>query len=100
MDRIPVLPIPQVKHHLVDPVAAFGDLLASSPTTYPDRSLLTIRATKGPIIVTVAMLAQGLKIMLEALEMNPKLCFLHSMRRGGATAPYREGVTQIDIKHH
>ena len=44
------------------------------------------------------MLVQGLKIMLDILKLDKKLYSLHSLRRGGATATYGEGVGQIDIK--
>ena len=38
---VPVLPIPEVHGHLADPVAAYHQLVAASPTTFPDQPLFT-----------------------------------------------------------
>ena len=98
--KSPVLPIPQVKPHPLDLVAAYTELLATSPIIHPNQPLLTMRAAKGPITLTVPMLFQRLKIKLDPLELDTKLYSLHSLRIGGATATYREGVGQMDIKLH
>ena len=50
--------------------------------------------------MTVKILAHALSIMLQALCLDYKLYFLHSLRRGGATAAYRQGAQQMAIKTH
>ena len=57
-------------------------------------------AAKDLTTVTVSMLVQGLKIMLDALNMDTKLYSLNSLGRVGATADYRVGVGQMDLKWH
>ena len=71
---------PKVKHHLSDHLATYRELLATSPITYPNQPLLTMGAAKDLTTVTVSKLVQGLKIMLGALNMDAKLCSLHSLR--------------------
>ena len=57
-----------------------------------------MQVAKGHTTVTVPVLGQGVKIMIYALELDTKLYSLHSLRRGGAIATYRETVGQMDIK--
>ena len=60
------------------------ELLTTCPTTHPNQPLLTMDAGKDATIVTVPMLVQGLKIMLDTLNMDTKHFYsLHSLRRRG-----------------
>ena len=50
--------------------------------------------------VTVEMLAEALRVMLAALEMDYSSHSLHSLRREGAVAAYHSRIDQLDIKRH
>ena len=97
--RVPVLPILEVPGHPVNPVAAYCLPLTSSPTTLMDQPLLTYLHHGCCTIVTVPILSQALSALIHApLSFNASLFSLHSLCRGGATAAYRQGLDQIDIK--
>ena len=51
-------------------------------------------------MVTIPMLAQTFRLLLEALNLDPGLYILHSLRRGGAMAAYKGGLDQLDIRCH
>jgi hypothetical protein len=85
----------------MDPVQAYKHLLAVSPTVHPSQPLLSLPAKHGNIaMVTSRSLAIALKRLIVALELQPKLYSLHSLRRGGATSSYNAGVAYTDIKRH
>ncbi len=93
--------LPLLSGHPADPVAAHEALLQASPTTGDDQPLLTYNTTKGSTaIVTIPKLAQALADMLEVLGLPATRYSLHSLRRGGATAAYKEGVTPEAVKRH
>ena len=74
-----MLPIPEVKGHPINQVAAYADLLTASPTFHPNEPLLTIGSGKSKTVVTLPMLANGLRTMLDALCLDTSLCSLHSL---------------------
>ena len=49
-------------------------------------------------MVSVPCLSRALAALLHHLGHDAGLFSLHSLRRGGATAEYRQGLDQIDIK--
>ena len=81
--RSPVLPIPDVKDHLSEPLADNKELLTPSPTTYPNQPLLTMSVTKRPTMIIVPMLVQRLKIILDALNMDTTGYSLQNLRQEG-----------------
>ena len=96
----PVIPIAHVMGHPADPVQAYQDLLAASPTTHPNQPLLTFNSGGSRMAVIIPMLVSSLNILLEALLMDTSLYSLHILHKGGATAAYRGGTDQIDIKRY
>jgi hypothetical protein len=100
MDNLPLVPLPHLHQHPADPVAAYHQLLASSPTLHEDQPLLTVQEQGVPVIVTSTTLSQTLKTLLTALDMDPSSYSLHSLRRGGATTAYLAGVDQLHVKRH
>ena len=93
-----VNPIPRVHGHPVDPVKAYLDLLAASPTTYPNQPLLTFSDGGTTTVMTIPMLARAFNILLEALPLDPGHYTLHSLIWGSATAAYKGGSDQLDVK--
>ena len=96
----PVIPIPSIQGHPADPVKAYLDLLAASPTSHPNQPLLTITSGGTTMIVTMPTLVKAFSILLEALRLDTCLYSLHSLRWGGVTAAYWGSTDQIDIKRH
>ena len=96
----PVIPIQRVHEHPMDPVKAYLNLLAASPTTRPNQPILTISVRGTTMVVTISMLPRAFNILLEALHLDPGLYSLHSLRRGSGMAAYRIGTDQLDIKRH
>ena len=96
--RAPVLLIPDVPGHPADPVAAYHLLFIASPTTSPDQLLLSYLQQGHRTMVTVPILSQALASLLHDLGYDAGLFSLHSLCRGGATAAYRQGLDQINIK--
>ena len=90
-------PIPAVPNHPTDPVAAYSHLLTSSPTISADQPLLTYIHQGRHTTFTVPMLSQAMSALLEALGLDAGPFSLHSLRRGGAMAVYRQGLDHIDI---
>ena len=52
------------------------------------------------MVITVLMLASAFSAMIGALDLDPALYSLHSLRRGRATAVHRQGLHQEVIKRH
>ena len=100
MDKTPLVAIPQLQGQATDPLAAYKDLLAVSPTTKNNQPLLTMVSKGKTVAVTSGALGRALRIMVAELGYDTKLYSLHSLRRGGATAAYRDGVDTLDIKRH
>ena len=85
----PVIPIPEVKGHLADPVKAY-----SLPTTHHNQALIIISSGEARTVVTIPMLASGLKIMLYALNLDMGLYSLHSLKWWrGAQQPTGQDLT-------
>ena len=74
-------------------------LLAASPTTSPHQPLLTFQHRGCHTTVMVPVLSRALAGLLHRLGHDAGPFSLHSFCRGGATAAYRQGLDQIDIKH-
>ena len=55
---------------------------------------------KPELLVTIDMLVNALKIMLDALHLDTSLYLLHRRQRDGTISTYQVGIHQIDIKHH
>ena len=91
---------PAILGHPANPVAAYQHLISASPSSSPDHPLLTYHHGAKQVVVIVPLLASALSIMLRALDLDPALYSLHSLRRGGATAAHRQGLHQEMIKHH
>ena len=100
MASSPVLPLPSLPGHPADPVAAFHLLLSSSPSTSPDHPLLSFSRGGHLVVVTIPMLTSSFSAMIEALDLDPALYSLHSLRRGGATTAHRQGLQQEMVKRH
>jgi hypothetical protein len=100
MDKQHLLPLPSVKGHPADPLAAYQQLIASVPTQSAKQPLLSYNSSSRVALVTTYMLATSLKEFLGILGYDTGLYSLHSLRRGGATVSYSQGVDQLDIKRH
>jgi hypothetical protein len=94
MDNQHLLPLPSVKGHATDPLAAYQELIKAVPTHSAKQPLLSYNSSSGVALVTTYMLATSLKEFLGILGYDTGLYSLHSLRRGGAT------VAQLDIKRH
>ena len=97
--RASVLSIPEVPGHPTEPVMAYRLLLTASAITSPDQHLLTYLHQGHRTTVTVPILFQALAALLHDLRYDAGLLSLHSLHSRGATAAYRQGLDQIDIKH-
>jgi hypothetical protein len=64
MDNLPLVPLPQLEHHPANPMAAYLDLLAASPTLHEDQPLLTVSSIGGPVPDTTCVLTRTLRDML------------------------------------
>ena len=96
----PLLPIPSMPGHLVDPVAANKQLLQASPTKAANQPFLTF-VRKGQVqLVMVTMLTRVFRLMLQAWGLDTGMYSLHSLHRAGATAAYRAGADHLDVKRH
>ncbi len=100
LDNTSVLPIPHIKDHVADPVHAYQRLLKLAPTRSANQPLLTHIVQGHLTVVTTKVLSNTLSVMLSELGYDPALFSLHSFRRGGATAAYKQGVDVLDIKRH
>ena len=78
----PVLPIPAIQGHSVDPVAAFHHLLSTSPSSLLDHPLLSYQHGDHQVVVTVPMLASAFSSMIGALDLDPVLYSLHTVYVG------------------
>ena len=96
----PLIPVPHLPAHPLDPVQAVSDMFTASPTLYPDQPLLTYNVAGRPITVTIDMLAHLLKELLTVMGVAPGLYTFHSLRRGAASTAFHQGVDQLDIKRH
>jgi hypothetical protein len=100
MDNAQLLPLPAVKGSPADPVAAYEQFIAAVPTQAAHQPLLSYQTVSGVQLVTTYMLATSLSNFLRILGYDCGLYSLHSLRRGGATVAYSQGVDQLDIKRH
>jgi hypothetical protein len=100
MDKLPLLPIPQLAGHVTDPVQAYRALLKDSPTQHCNQPLLTMDTPAGPKPVTARLLSDTFQAMIAAVHLDPQMYSLHSLRRGGATAAYMAGVDKLHVKRH
>ena len=65
-----VLLILDVAGHAANPMVAYKDLLAASPTTSPNQPLLTVNRKGKMTVITVDMLSRAPRVMLDALGME------------------------------
>ena len=94
----PVLPIPE--GHPADPVAVYADLLTALFSAHPNRPLLAMSLDKTRTVITISMLVNALRIVLDALHLDTSLYLLYILQRSHATSAYQPGIDQIDIKCH
>ena len=73
---MPVIPIPSVPG---DPVAAYLDLLITSPTSHSNQPLITMTSGGYATIVTILTLVKPFNILLEALRLDMGFYSLHSL---------------------
>ena len=85
MGQTPVLPITEVPVCPADPIAAYR-LLAASPTTSADQSLLSYLHQGSHTTVTVLILSQALATLLQDVSYDAGPFPLHSLHRGGGGA--------------
>ena len=95
-----LLPLPELKGHPADPVAAFRQLTLLSPSRSSMQPLLTHPSPAGRVTVTTAHLSKALQDMLTTLRLPARSYSLHSLRRGGCTAAYKQNVPVVDVKRH
>ena len=95
-----MVPLPQLAGHVVDPVAAYQQLLQQSATTSSNQPLLTHPSTRGTVTVTKRVISVALKDMLHSLGFTDSRYTFHSLRRGGCTTAYKQGVSEAELKRH
>ena len=76
---MPVIPIPSVLGHPADPVAAYLDLLAASPTSHLNQPLLTMTSGGTATVVTIPTLVKAFNILLKPLRLDTGFYSLHSL---------------------
>jgi integrase len=96
----PLIPLPVIRGNPLDPVQAYKDLLATTPTLYPTQPLLTYKLGKATHVLTTPLLNKLLAQLLSALRLDPTQYSFHSLRRGGATTAYHGGVNLRQIMRH
>jgi hypothetical protein len=96
----PLVLLPAIPGHQLDPVSAYKQLLAVAPASSPSHPLLmyVIRGKKH--VLSSQALNRILHKLLFLSGLNPRMYSFHSCRRGGATAAYHAGVKVNDIKRH
>ena len=95
-----LLALPELPGHPADPVAAFKQLTRLSPARSPEHPLLTFHRHDRPVTVTIAHLAKALTDLLAVIGRPVHEYSLHSLRRGGCTAAYKNNVPIMDVKRH
>ena len=88
--NMPVIPIPSVPGHPADPVAAYLDLLAASPTSHPNQPFLTLTSGGTTTVVTIPTLVKAFNILLEALAWT--WAFISCTASDGEELPRPTGV--------
>ena len=73
---------------------------ASPPPQSARQPLLTHPSRDGPVTVTTAHLSQALRDMLAIIGLPAHRYSLHSLRRGGCTAAYKQKVPVVDVQRH
>lgn len=96
----PLIPLPALPGHSMDPLQAYKDLLAASPTTHPTQPLLTYTLNGYKHVLTSPLLNRLLSDMLGSLGFNEQDYSFHSLRRGGASTAYHGGVHIAEVKRH
>ena len=100
LSTTPLVPIPTVPGHLLDPVQAYKDLLKVAPTSQPRQPLLMYFHNQSKHVLTAPLLNSLLRKLLIMLHIPPENYSFHSLRRGGATTAYHAGVKITDVKRH
>ena len=75
--QYPALPIPAIKSHLPNPVAAYRQHITASPTSSPNQPHLTISSGRHQKVVTNKMLSTALALTLDGLSLDSSLYSLH-----------------------
>jgi hypothetical protein len=95
------VPLPVIDNSPLCPVAAFRDMAASVPVLSSKSPLLLVPSPGGELqVVTIPMLAQTFKDIINSLGLPLHTFSLHSLRRGGATLAFEAGVPVDCIKGH
>jgi hypothetical protein len=96
----PLIPLPAIPGNPLDPVQAFKDLIAATPTVHPKQPLLTYKLGSRLQVLTAPLLNKLLAEMLSVLHLDPQEYSFHSLRRGGATTAYHGGVKLQQVMRH
>ncbi len=100
LSTTPLIPIPEIPGHDMDPKLALQQLLQVSPTTHPRQPLLMYTSQGRQHVLTSPLLNKYLSILITELGMEPSDFSFHSLRRGGATTAYHGGVRVNEVKRH
>lgn len=100
-----LIPLPALPHcSPICPLAAYTGMLALVPTQGPNDPLLLLPPTttdaNTPQVITTAQLAAGFGELINSVGLDRQAYSLHSLRRGGASAAYQQGVNAEDLKRH
>jgi len=100
---LPLIPLPHLPGHVLDPLSAFQDMISVAPHRTPNDPLLLLpqqgpHAT--PRILTVPILRGCFTDIISSLGYDATRHSLHGLRRGGASAAHSAGVPATDIKRH
>ena len=96
-EQLPLIPVPAVPNSPLDPVKAYKDMITAIPSKSINDPLL-MKPSGKPI--TLSVLRDAFKTMLELRGFDHSLYSLHSLRRTGATMCWQAGVHATDIKRH
>ena len=96
----PLVPLPAMPGHHLDPRQAYLDLLRLSPTLSRDQPLLMFVRQGVNNVLTSPLLNKLLSDLLNKLGLDSSKFSFHSLRRGGATTAYHGGVKISEVKRH
>ena len=96
-EQLPLIPLPAIPGSPLDPVKAYQDMISAIPAKSINDPLLMKPSGKP---VTVSVLRDAFKTMLELCGFDQVQYSLHSLRRTGATMCWHAGVQATDIKRH
>jgi hypothetical protein len=96
----PLVPLPSMPGHPLDPRQAFLDLLRQAPTVSRDQPLLMFVRQGVSNVMTSPLLNKLLSDLIQRLGLDHNNYSFHSLRRGGATAAFHGGVKISEVKRH